>query len=135
MERIASALGVTLAQFFVAAEGRPPSAIVRADSRPVLNSAWSNATLEALRDPGHDRSRLEPSLITIESGGTSGKHAQAVDNEEFAVVLDGKVNLWLDEAEESLTSGDAVTILAGTRRRWVNPGPSAVRILIVSRRP
>src|SRR5688572_33407883 len=47
MERIATALGVSLGEFFQTAETNPLP-VVRADARAVLNSGWSKAQLEAL---------------------------------------------------------------------------------------
>jgi transcriptional regulator with XRE-family HTH domain len=132
MERIAMALGVTLGEFFQRTElSQLP--VVRADGRTVLHSGWSRAHLEALGAGGF-AGRLEPVLVTLEAGGSSGTKAYASRGEEFALVLEGDVVLTLNDSEQMLSGGDAVTIRPGSLRHWHNPGPEATRILIVSSR-
>jgi XRE family transcriptional regulator, regulator of sulfur utilization len=130
MERIASALGVTLAQFFHGAEAAPT--IVRADTRVQLTSEWSKARIEGLA--GDSTGRLDAVLITIEPGGMSGKHPYLPAREEFAIVLDGTVVLTLGSTDHVLNTGDAVTILAGVARRWQNPNEAPARVLVASSR-
>jgi transcriptional regulator with XRE-family HTH domain len=132
MERIASALGVTLGEFFqlAAADARP---VTRADARPVLESEWSKGRIEAL-GAGISGGRMAPVLVTLEPGGSSGKRAHESAREEFALVLEGRVELTLDEREQTLAVGDAVTIRPGAMRRWHNASEVPARILIVAAR-
>ena len=132
MERIATALGVTLAEFFLGAQANAP-AVTRANARPTLHSHWSRGRIEAL-GAADDGQRLAPVLVTLEPGGSSGKKAYASTAEEFAIVQEGNVELTLDEVEQTLGPGDAVTIRRGVLRRWHNIGDQAARILIVSSR-
>jgi hypothetical protein len=73
LERIATALGVTLVEFFQATEART-SLVVKESKRPRLESAWSKAKIEAL---GVQHSKIEPVLITLRPGGSSGEKPQA----------------------------------------------------------
>lgn len=130
MDRIASALGRTLAQFFHGAESAPP--IVRVSNRIQLTSEWSRARIEGLAGDGVGR--LDAMLITIEPGGMSGRHPDLAPKEEFALVVEGQVALTLGETEHTLAGGDAVTILAGTARRWHNPFGAPARVLVTSAR-
>jgi len=132
MERIAAALGVTLGEFFQRAGGdaRP---VTRAGDRPTLQSGWSKGRIEAL-GAAVDNGRLEPVLVTLEPGGSSGKHAYASLREEFALVLEGTVELTLDGVEQLLGVGDAVTIRSGSFRRWCNRSEEPTRFLIVAPR-
>jgi transcriptional regulator with XRE-family HTH domain len=132
MERIATALGVSLGEFFQNARVESPP-ISRAGGRPMLHSEWSRAQIEALGARASGQ-RLEPVLVTLEPGGTSGTRAFASPGEEFALVLDGSVVLTLDDSEQTLGPGDAVAILPGKLRRWRNPEKQPARILIVSAR-
>jgi XRE family transcriptional regulator, regulator of sulfur utilization len=132
MERIATALGVTLSEFFQSAEASPLP-VVRANARSVLHSGWSKGQLEAL-GVGASGGRLDPMLVTLESGGSSGSKAYASGREEFALVLDGAVTLTLDDGEQLLVAGDAVTIRPGALRLWRNLDDQPVRILIVAAR-
>ena len=132
MERIATALGVSLAEFFTEAQADSRN-VTRANARPMLRSQWSRARIEAL-GAGVDGQRLASVLVTLEPGGSSGKKAYAASAEEFALVQEGAVELTLDGSEQTLGPGDAVTIQRGSLRRWHNTGESPVRILIVTMR-
>jgi len=132
MERIAEALGVTLGEFFQTAGARQ-SAVVRGSARATLNSGWSKARIEALGADGQN-SRLEPVVVTLDPGGTSGTRPFTSRVEEFALVLEGCVVLTLHQEEQVLDCGDAVTIRAGTPRQWQNQSEAPARILVVSSR-
>ncbi len=132
MERIATALGVTLSEFFQTAQSSSHP-VVRADERPVLNSEWSKGSIEAL-SRGEVGGPLEPVLVTLQPDGSSGSAAYGSAREEFALVLEGTVSLTMNETEQVLSSGDAVTIRAGELRRWRNNSGEQARILIVAAR-
>ena len=129
LERIAGTLGVTLGQFFVAAESRQ-SNVVRVDDRQRLNFEWSRAHVEALSNPGVVK--MQAVLITVEAEGLSGKHPRPALSDEFAYVCDGSLILTLEDAEQIMQTGDAVSIPAGVKRCWRNAGTDPVRILIVT---
>ena len=128
LERIATALGVTLGEFFQATEART-SLVVKESKRPRLESAWSKAKVEAL---GVQHSKIEPVLITLGPGGSSGKKPQPHAREEFALVLSGKVTLVLDGEEQVLQHGDAATIPVQRSRRWFNHTAESTEILVIS---
>jgi transcriptional regulator with XRE-family HTH domain len=129
MERIATALGVTLGQFFHAAEGALQP-VVRANSRLRLTSQWSKAEIETLGS-GDPSVRLEPSLVTLEPGATSGNNAYASLRDQFVFVLDGEVVLTHGQDDYVLLAGDSATIRSGVAKRWRNESPQTARILIV----
>jgi transcriptional regulator with XRE-family HTH domain len=134
MEKIATALGVSLAAFFahVGPAGRG-GLVTRVKQRGQLSSSWSLAAIEALSPMSADQ-RLEPLLITLQPGGRSGKHPVAHRGEEFALVLKGRPTLQLGPDEHRLATGDAVTLLPGELRLWTNPGRAACCVLIVGLR-
>jgi transcriptional regulator with XRE-family HTH domain len=132
MERIATALGVTLSQFFNHAEASRGS-VVRGGDRACLNLEWSLAEIESAGalDRG---SQLYAFLVKLRVGGLSGKHARPSTNDEFAFVYNGEVILTLGETDHLLAPGDSAVIPAGVNRRWRNESPGPVQILIVSAR-
>ena len=132
MERIATALGVTLAEFFQEAQGGTEP-VTRASGRLTMHSEWSRAQIEVVA-AGMNGQRLASVLVTLEPGGSSGKRATASLGEEFALVQEGSVELTLNDVEQVLGPGDAVTIAKGALRRWHNGGAEPVRILIVALR-
>jgi transcriptional regulator with XRE-family HTH domain len=134
LERIAGALGITLGEFFTApGQAGDADLVVRSKSRSQITSSWSIAQIEALGPFGGGRA-LESVLITLASGGRSGKRPRAHAMEQFAFVLRGKVRLQVDETAYLLRAGDAVTILRRQERLWENEGPAPARILVVSAR-
>ncbi len=132
-ERIASALGVTLGEFFRAMDPALP-AIIRSDARSVVQSEWSRAKIEAL-GPFSD-SNLEPMIVTMQPGGRSGHKPYVRQAEQLAVVLQGTVELTLEKDIHDLKRGDAAGIPAGNRHCWRNKSKRPSQILIVTaRRP
>jgi transcriptional regulator with XRE-family HTH domain len=131
MERIANALGVSLGEFFNSLGSNEGGVVVRASERVLLQSQWSQATLEALSPMNRGR-LIEPMLITLEPGGRSGKHPTAQPREEFAFVLAGEVDLTLGPDTYSLKEGDAASLLRGELRRWTNVGSRQARVLVVA---
>jgi transcriptional regulator with XRE-family HTH domain len=132
MEKISNALGVTLAEFFVAKSQGAGGLIVRVADRLQMVSAWSQGKIEAL-SPMSGR-RVEPILITLEPGGRTGKHPYSHGSEEFAYILSGQVTLTLGPEEHVLRAGDAVSIRAQELRLWENRSSRVVRLLVVSAR-
>lgn len=131
MERIATAVGVSLGDFFGAVTGGERGLIVRVADRQGLSSGWSNATIEALNVPG-PWARLEAMLVTLGKGGRSGKHPYAHSQEEFAFVIQGEVLLTLGPEDHRLRRGDAATILPGELRLWRNEARGPARVVIVA---
>jgi transcriptional regulator with XRE-family HTH domain len=131
MERIAGALGVTLGEFFQTAERQISAKIVRASERQSLYSEWSNAQIESLAG-GELDGRLQPVLVTLKAGGSSGKHPHPALSEEFALVLSGSIVLTTHDYEQVLCVGDAVTIRAGALRRWHNATEEPTQIVVVA---
>jgi XRE family transcriptional regulator, regulator of sulfur utilization len=127
LERIAAALSVTLVQFFQAT-AQPSPAVVRGSQRAGMTSGWSRARLELLGSG----SVLEPLMITLAPSGASGKTPTVHPGHQFAIVIDGTVMLTLEETEERLEQGDAVTIPPATRHRWHNISTEPAQILLVT---
>jgi transcriptional regulator with XRE-family HTH domain len=130
MERIATALGVTLAQFFRHAEGAQ-GIVIRRDHRDRMNLEWSHAEIEAAGSL-NGKNQLAGVLVKLKVGGLSGKEPSPSHNDELVFVYQGEVALTLGETEHVLSSGDSAMIPAGVKRRWRNDTDQPVQILIVS---
>ncbi|MCC2639708.1 MAG: putative HTH-type transcriptional regulator [Nitrospira sp.] len=129
-ERIAAALGVSLGEFFHISDPSQPT-VIRADARPVVQSEWSRAKIEAIGPISGD-SQLEPMVITMEPGGASGSRPYVRQAEQVAVVLQGTVELTFEEAVHDLKRGDATCIPAGSSHCWRNTSRKPAHILIVT---
>jgi transcriptional regulator with XRE-family HTH domain len=130
LEKIAATLNVRLADLFASTD-TTEVVVVRAHARPGFRSAWSRARVDSLI-PAGKRQSVEALMVTIEPGGTSGKHAAGVSNDQLAVVFSGQLTLTLVEDTFELDKGDAVLIRAATPHRWQNLGHVAAQVLLVS---
>jgi XRE family transcriptional regulator, regulator of sulfur utilization len=132
LEQIAATLNVTLADFF-ATPDTSEVVVVRADARPSFRSSWSRARIDSLMAAGKAQP-LEAIMVTIEAGGSSGKHAAGLSSDQLAVVFSGHPTLTLADDTVELDSGDAVLIRARTPHRWQNRERVAAQVLLVSSR-
>jgi transcriptional regulator with XRE-family HTH domain len=133
LHKIAEALGVTLGEFFAAAETGEETLIVRPEDRRRMDSTWTDAHIEALGPMSQSR-KMEPVLAIFGPGGSSGKHPHAQSHDEFAFVLRGEVTLTLADEENTLRTGAAVTLPAHSPRLWENRTGEVAEILMVSSR-
>lgn len=133
LHKIAEALGVTLGEFFAAAETGEELLIVRPEERHRLDSTWTDAHIEAL-GPMKQSHKLEPMIAIFGPGGKSGNRPHDQAREEFAFVIKGQVTLTLADEENTLKRGDAVTLPARAPRLWENRTKEIAEILMVSSR-
>lgn len=131
-ERISSALGVTLGEFFRSAAPSLP-AVIKVKDRPVMQSQWSRAKIEAIGSSSEE-ARLESMMITLKSGGASASKPHIREVEQLAIVFRGVVTLHLDNDVHALKEGDSVSIPSGILHYWKNNSPRIVKLLIVSTR-
>jgi transcriptional regulator with XRE-family HTH domain len=133
LHKIAEALGVTLGEFFAAAETGEEPLIVRPEERHRMDSTWTDAHLEAL-GPMKQNHKLEPMIAIFGPGGKSGNRPHDQAREEFAFIVRGRVTLTLADEENTLKAGDAVTLPARAPRLWENRTDEIAEILMVSPR-
>lgn len=131
-ERITSALGVTLGELFQSATPSTPT-VTRRNQRLMVRSVWSRARIEALglSDPN---SRLESLLITLKPGGASASRPYTRPTEQLAFVLQGVIQLFIENEQTRLSVGDCAAIPAGMRHYWLNRSRRICQFLLVSPR-
>ena len=130
LERIATELGITLADLFEASQDSTTT-VVRAGERVGFTSSWSRARVESLI-PAGKRRPLEAIAVTLAPRGASGKHAGRHPADQFAYVLRGPIRLLLGDEDLCLSTGDAVVIPRRTPHRWYNEGPGTAEVLLAS---
>jgi uncharacterized cupin superfamily protein len=78
---------------------------------------------------------LEPQLFVL-GDGASSEDAYTHEGEEFLLVLDGALTLWLGNAERyRLSSGDAITFPSSLPHRWRNRAKGETRLLWINTPP
>lgn len=134
MEKIVNALGVTLGQFFLSANQHPVNVLRTSDRTPIALE-WSKAEISSLGALQNNGSELQVSMLSIKPGGLTGKHPTPSISDELAVVFKGTAVLRLENEEQALERGDAVTIVTGTNRQWRNETDALTEVLVISQRP
>jgi transcriptional regulator with XRE-family HTH domain len=126
VQRIARALGASIAELFAADEAA--GRVVRVGDRRRVVYQGLDAVDEFLTR-GMD-GRLQVILSTIQPGGGTGDEAYTHDSdEEVVIVLDGVLDLWVGPEHYRLETGDAVTHPSRVPHRNTNPGPGVARVL------
>lgn len=128
LRRIATALGHSIGELLD--EASPHGQLVRAGERRVVTYPGLAARDEFLTHGANGR--LQAIYSVIEPGGGTGAEAYAHESdEEFLVVLDGRLDLWVGDEEYRLEAGDAIRYSSRVPHRNQNPGPDPARVLFV----
>jgi transcriptional regulator with XRE-family HTH domain len=132
VQRIARALGATIAELFATDERA--GLLVRASERRRIVYQGLGAVDEFLTRATDGR--LQVILSTIEPGGGTGEEPYTHESdEEVVIVLEGSLDLWVGPEHYRLEAGDAVTHSSRIPHRNTNPGPGLARVLFCSTPP
>lgn len=126
VQRIARALGLTIAQLFADQGGA--GRVVRRRDRRRLTYPGLRATDEFLTPAS--ATRLQVILSTVEPGGGTGDEPYTHDSdEEVVVVLEGELDVWVGDEHHHLERGDTITYSSRLPHWNVNRGSNPARIL------
>jgi transcriptional regulator with XRE-family HTH domain len=126
VQRIARALGTSIAELFAADESAGSVVRVRDRRRVVYQGLGAVDEFLTRSTDG----RLQVILSTIEPGGGTGDEPYTHDSdEEVVIVLEGVLDLWVGPEHYRLETGDAVTHPSRVPHRNTNPGPGVARVL------
>ncbi len=126
--KLADALGVPVTDFFAPPEQKQNILLIKADARtrvPFANGVWEG--LGGERFTG----RVEPFVVTLEGGGSSGQHPMIHTGHEFVYCLRGQLEYLVEGQTYSLEPGDSLLFAARLSHRWRNPGNTVTNALIV----
>jgi len=133
--RIAKALEVKPAYFF---DEHPDKffTLVRKDERKPVSRFASKRGVQygyAYESLGHDLKdrHMEPFLVTLEPTTVASPKASSHEGEEFLFVLEGRVEVTLDEHSDVLTPGDAIYYNSGIPHLVRTKGEDKALILAV----
>lgn len=126
--KLADALGVPVTDFFAPPAEKQNILLIKADGRtrvPFANGVWEG--LGGERFTG----RVEPFVVTLEGGGSSGQHPMIHTGHEFVYCLRGQLEYLVEGQTYSLEPGDSLLFAARLSHRWRNPGNTVTNALIV----
>jgi len=131
LERIAEAVGVTLAGLF-ADGGGPAAPVVHRQDEDVVRSGWSRATMRVLLAPWPGQP-VSAMLVSIDPGGQSARSPRARAGRAFAFCVSGRVVLETPTEKFELSRGDSISFEASTLpSMWRNASARRAELLIVS---
>lgn len=126
--KLSDALGVPITEFFGPAPEKQNAILVKADSRarvPFSRGLWEGLGGEQFTG------RVEPFILTLESGTTSGPHNMVHSGHEFIFVLRGHLEYLVEKQVYLLDAGDSLLFAANLNHRWRNPSNVVTNALLV----
>ncbi|HHY34276.1 MAG TPA: cupin domain-containing protein [Firmicutes bacterium] len=130
LRRIAAALHITLADLF-RAERAANSRIVVPEARPRLKTDDERVTQQLLSPPG--LWKMQPMWTEVEPGGTSGDRAYTHEGEEFGILLEGELTVWVGDETYVMKGGDSIYFASTVPHRFANnSGRKAVMIWVIT---
>jgi transcriptional regulator with XRE-family HTH domain len=126
VQRIARGLDLSIAQLF--AEEPSEGRVVRREARRRIAYPGLKAVDEFLTV--NMAGRLQAILSTIQPGGGTGEEPYTHDSdEEFVLVLDGVLDVWVADEHYVLREGDSITFGSRTPHWNVNRGDQPAVVL------
>ncbi|TFG50317.1 MAG: cupin domain-containing protein [Anaerolineales bacterium] len=126
--KIATALEIPVTAFF---EEKPPKqdiVLIKSSERnriPLHRGLW-----EGLGGERYEGA-VEPFMITLEAGSSSGRFPMTHTGNEFVFCLRGKLNYEICGETYHLEAGDALLFAADQEHQWHNPGNTVTNALIM----
>jgi transcriptional regulator with XRE-family HTH domain len=132
LNRLAGALGTTIATLFAGAEQADPPPLARRASQPIWRDPDTGYTRRNLSPAGFP-SRIALVEVVLPPGAhvafDNAVHAPPVDQQVW--VLEGTIRLSLGEATHDLAAGDCLAMRVDEVRGFRNPGRRPARYLVV----
>src|SRR5512140_3581819 len=126
--KLADALGVPVTEFFAPAAQKSRAIMVKADERtrvPFAHGVWEGLGGEKFTG------RVEPFVLTLESGASSGQHMIVHTGHEFVYCLRGQLEYLVENQRYELSAGDSLLFAAQLHHRWRNAGNTVTNALVV----
>ncbi|HEX8991025.1 MAG TPA: helix-turn-helix domain-containing protein [Anaerolineales bacterium] len=126
--KLADALEVPITEFFAPEAEKHRVLLVRADARtrvPFTNGVWEGLGGEKFTG------RVEPFVLTLETGASSGRQPIVHTGHEFVYCLRGRLEYLVENKLYELGPGDSLLFAAQLSHRWRNPGSTVTNVLVV----
>jgi len=75
--------------------------------------------------------RVEPFMLNLEPGGTSGPQGLLHSGHEFVMLIEGQLEYEVEAQRFIFEPGDTLLFASRLNHRWRNPGKTPTRVLIV----
>ncbi|MCL4559428.1 MAG: helix-turn-helix domain-containing protein [Chloroflexi bacterium] len=128
LHKLSNALEVPITAFFREDPPRTKIVFCKASERvrvPILRGVWEGLGGDSFSG------RMEPFMITLETGGSSGPYGMLHTGHEFVFCLRGSLEYEVDGQRFLLQSGDSLIFAAQLLHRWRNVGKTVANAIIV----
>jgi len=126
--KLASAIGVPITAFFREEPTQNEVVFRKATERtrvPFMRGLWEGLGGEMFIG------RVEPFMLTLESGASSGPFGIVHTGHEFVFCIRGELEYEVENEHFLLDQGDTLLFAAELRHRWRNPGRTVTNALFV----
>lgn len=125
--KVSDALGVPITAFFRLEPPKQEVVFRKSDQRrrvPFPRGVWEGLGGESFVGG------LEPFMLTLEVGASSGRFGMLHSGHEFVLCLEGTLEYEVEDERYMLETGDSLLFAAQLRHRWRNAGKSPCRVVV-----
>lgn len=126
--KLADALGVSITAFFGVETEKKQVIFLKSDERTRIS--FTRGVFEALGGE-HFVGRVEPFMLTLESGASCGPHGMVHTGHEFVYCLRGQLDYFVEKETFRLEAGDSLLFASKLQHRWKNAGHTVTNALII----
>jgi len=126
--KLADALGVSITAFFGEESEKKEIVFLKSDERTRMS--FTRGVFEALGGEQFS-GRVEPFMLTLESGASSGPHGIEHAGHEFVFCLRGHLDYFVEKQVYRLEAGDSLLFAARLEHKWKNLGHTVATALII----
>lgn len=126
--KLADALGISITSFFGIQADKQQVVALRSDERTRIS--FSRGVFEGLGGEQFE-GRVEPFMLTLETGANSGQHPMTHTGHEFVFCLRGQLDYVVENQAYQLDAGDSLLFAANLKHKWRNRGDQVLNAIIV----
>jgi transcriptional regulator with XRE-family HTH domain len=126
--KLADALGVSITAFFGSQTEKKQIVFLKSDERTRMS--FTRGVFEALGGEQFS-GRVEPFMLTLESGAASGPHSIVHSGHEFVFCLRGELEYFVEKQVFLLSPGDSLLFESKMQHRWKNHSKNVTNALII----
>lgn len=128
LKKIANALDVRVSYLIEDEEGKKNAVLIKKEERYVVESIDSGTKI-ALLSSGDIEKNMEPIYYEIKPNGESGRGYYHHPGEEFVYVVEGKIDIYINENQYSLEAGDSLYFKSKQKHRFKNNSKEIAKVI------
>ncbi len=130
LKKIANELDVRVSSLIEDEDDKKGTDVVKKDERDKVESIDSKTMISLLTTSNIEK-HMEPILYEIEPGGESGRDYYTHSGEEFIFVLEGKLEIQIENKVYNLDEGDSFYFKSTLKHKFRNSGDTLARAIWV----